>query len=90
VALNKHAGVIHGEQGGNMLVLDRRLDEGFFIGDTVYVKILGIKRGRVKLGIRAPSDVSVVREELLAGQDGVTGSSSGVHRRNNSPASSRP
>jgi carbon storage regulator len=49
-----------------MLVLDRKAQEGFWIDGRIYVKVLDIGRRRVKLGIDAPGEVSVVREELCA------------------------
>lgn len=50
-----------------MLVLDRRIREGFWIDGQIYVKVLSIGRKRVKLGIEAPSGMKIVREELLNG-----------------------
>jgi carbon storage regulator len=49
-----------------MLVLDRKLREGFWINGGIFVKVLSIGRERVKLGIEAPTDVRVVRDELRA------------------------
>ena len=48
-----------------MLVLSRKTDEGFLIGADIYVKVLRAEHGRVKLGITAPSETIVMREELL-------------------------
>jgi len=48
-----------------MLVLARKLDESIVIGDDVVVKIISIEKGVVKLGIEAPSSVSIMRSELL-------------------------
>lgn len=47
-----------------MLVLARKLNESIVIGDNIVVKILGIERGIVKLGIDAPKDVAIMRNEL--------------------------
>ena len=47
-----------------MLVLDRKLHEGFWIDDCIFVKVLSIGKRRVKIGIEAPDDLSIVREEL--------------------------
>lgn len=47
-----------------MLVLTRRLGETIHIGDTIVVTVVDIKRGQVKLGIDAPSDTPVHREEI--------------------------
>ena len=48
-----------------MLVLARKLDESIVIGDDVVVKVISIEKGVVKLGIEAPSSVSIMRSELL-------------------------
>ena len=47
-----------------MLVLSRKLKESIRIGDDVVIHVLSVSAGRVKLGIEAPSDVGIVREEL--------------------------
>lgn len=47
-----------------MLVLDRKVQKGFWIGDRIFVKVLAVGRRRVKLGIEAPSDLKILREEL--------------------------
>lgn len=47
-----------------MLVLDRKIREGFWIEDRIFVKVLSIGKHRVKIGIEAPSDLRIVREEL--------------------------
>lgn len=48
-----------------MLILTRRVLESLLIGDDVVVKVLGVKGNQVRIGIEAPEDVIVVREELL-------------------------
>lgn len=48
-----------------MLVLSRKLNETIVIGDNVRVTLLGIDGDKIKLGIDAPRDVRVFREELL-------------------------
>ncbi len=50
-----------------MLVLSRKLSEGIRIGDNVRIIVVKIERNGVRLGIEAPDDVSIVREELLHG-----------------------
>ena len=47
-----------------MLVLSRKTNQGLWIGDHIYVTVLAIERGRVKLGIEAPDEVRIDREEL--------------------------
>ena len=48
-----------------MLVLARKLDESIVIGDDITVKIISIDKGVVKIGIDAPSDVAILRSELI-------------------------
>ncbi|WP_324172302.1 carbon storage regulator CsrA [Sulfurimonas sp.] len=48
-----------------MLVLARKLDESITVGDNISIKIISIDKGVVKLGIDAPRDISIVRNELL-------------------------
>ena len=47
-----------------MLVLTRKINEAIVISGNIYVRVLGVERGRVKLGVSAPLDVPVLREEL--------------------------
>ena len=47
-----------------MLILTRRVGETIVIGDNVIVTVLGIKGNQVRIGINAPKDVSVHREEI--------------------------
>ena len=50
-----------------MLVLSRRVGQGIVISGNIFVLVLGLERGRVKIGISAPTEVTIMREELLAG-----------------------
>lgn len=47
-----------------MLILSRRVDESIVIGDEVKITILSIKGKQVRIGINAPSDIAVHREEI--------------------------
>jgi len=47
-----------------MLILTRRINETLHIGDDVQVTVLGIKGNQVRIGIDAPRDVPVHREEI--------------------------
>lgn len=49
-----------------MLVLTRREGETFTLGDDIEIEILDIKPGVVRVGIRAPRSVRVLRSELVA------------------------
>ena len=51
-----------------MLILTRRVDESLVIGDNVTVTILGVKGNQVRIGVDAPRDVAVHREELAQKQ----------------------
>jgi carbon storage regulator len=49
-----------------MLILSRRADESIIIGDReITIQVLGIKGGQVSLGITAPRDMKVHREEVF-------------------------
>ncbi len=47
-----------------MLILTRRIGETLMIGDEVSVTVLGVKGNQVRLGVNAPKDIAVHREEI--------------------------
>ncbi|MEJ1296516.1 MAG: carbon storage regulator CsrA [Candidatus Sedimenticola sp. (ex Thyasira tokunagai)] len=47
-----------------MLILTRRVGETLMIGDEVTVTVLGVKGNQVRIGVNAPRDVTVHREEI--------------------------
>lgn len=70
-----------------MLVLTRKIDQGIVIGGNIIVRVLGVERDRVKIGIAAPTDIAVLRQELLD-RDNAGGSknSTGDHGEKQAPA----
>jgi carbon storage regulator len=55
---------IHERWRQEMLILTRRVGESLMIGDNVNVTVLGVKGNQVRLGVNAPKEVSVHREEI--------------------------
>lgn len=47
-----------------MLILTRRVGETLVIGDDVNVTVLGVRGNQVRIGVSAPKDVTVHREEI--------------------------
>jgi carbon storage regulator len=47
-----------------MLVLTRKLNERIVVGDNITITVVGIRGNHVRLGIEAPPEVSILREEL--------------------------
>ena len=47
-----------------MLVLSRKTEESMYIGDNIKITVLDIRGGQVRIGITAPDDVKIHREEV--------------------------
>ena len=47
-----------------MLILTRRVGETLMIGDDITITVLGVKGNQVRIGVNAPKDVAVHREEI--------------------------
>jgi len=47
-----------------MLILTRRVDERIFIGDDITLCVLDIEGNRVRLGLEAPKEIAILREEI--------------------------
>jgi carbon storage regulator len=52
-----------------MLVLSRKLGEKIYINDNICITVVDIDRGKIRLGIEAPREVPIFRQELLPGQE---------------------
>ena len=47
-----------------MLILTRRVGESLIVGDDITVTVLGVKGNQIRIGVNAPRDVAVHREEI--------------------------
>lgn len=63
-----------------MLILTRKVGESIIIGESVEVKVLGMRAGQVKIGIEAPRDLAIHREEVY---ERILGQESGVQSAEN-------
>jgi carbon storage regulator len=53
-------------EGSDMLVLSRKLGEKIYINDNICITIVDIDRGKIRLGIEAPREVPIFRQELVS------------------------
>jgi len=65
-----------------MLILTRRVGESLIIGDNVTLTVLGVKGNQVRVGVDAPRDVTVHREEIAKRDDAGESSSSSKSSEN--------
>ncbi len=73
-----------------MLVLSRSCDTAIRIGSDITIKVLEFRKRQVKLGIEAPSGISVLREELLAIADRIGSSVEHHSCRSQQPCIAKP
>lgn len=52
-----------------MLILQRKAGESLVIGEDIYVEVLAVENGRVRLAIKAPPQVTILRSELRVAMD---------------------
>jgi carbon storage regulator len=57
------------KEGSAMLVLSRKLGEKIVINNNICITVVDIDRGKIRLGIEAPRDVPIFRQELLPGHE---------------------
>jgi len=55
-----------------MLILTRKKGESIAIGDDIRIQVLNVKGGQVRIGIKAPRDIPVDREERLNSEPAIT------------------
>lgn len=53
-----------------MLVVSRKVGEKIYVGDDIVIIVTDIDRGKVRIGIKAPPDVTILREELKDNKQG--------------------
>ncbi len=56
---------MHKKGGDVMLILTRRVGEALMVGENTKIVVLGVKGSQIRLGINAPKDIMVHREEIF-------------------------
>ena len=64
-----------------MLVLRRKVGESIVLAGVIHISVLAVEGERVKIGISAPPEVSIVREELLRAATNTPNQSTPVQQR---------
>ena len=63
-----------------MLVVTRKIEESIIIADNIEIVVLEVGKDRVKLGVTAPKDIKIIRNELRKAQDANLESSMAVSK----------
>jgi carbon storage regulator len=63
-----------------MLVLSRKLGEKILIGDSIILTVVKIDRNQIRLGIEAPTDVAIFREEIAPSRVEKVGATASANR----------
>ena len=63
-----------------MLVVTRKTEESIIIADNIEIVVLEVGKDRVKLGVTAPKDIKIIRNELRKAQDANLDSSKAVSK----------
>ena len=63
-----------------MLVVTRKVEESVIIADNIEITVLEVAKDRVKLGISAPKDIKIIRNELRHAQEANVDSSKAVSK----------
>ena len=69
-----------------MLVLSRQVDESIIINDNIVITVLAIEGDRIKIGIKAPRDIPILRQELWQAIDEQNQVTTDLNNRDDSEA----
>ncbi len=73
-----------------MLVLTRKVGERIVVDGVTVVEVLQIDGMRVRIGIWAPSEVTILRQELILDRDGAAQPQGNIHRQDERPPDNLP